>query len=311
MNESAVTNQSTGILKTAKVPENLGDVTDTIVDSFLSIWARFLEHTPYILASIIILILTWIIAKIGLNIARRSLRHSKLRGSLKDLFLRFISFGIWTLGISFSAMLLFPGLTAANALGALGLLSIAIGLAFKDIFENFFAGILLLWQFPFENGDYIECEGLMGYVEKIQIRDTLIRKVTGELAIVPNSFLFKNPVDVLTNKIHRRITLTTRIAFDEDVTAVIEVITRAIADCETVIHDMPLQVWPSQFGASSIDIETTWWTHAKPIDIRRSTGEVITIIKKALDTHGIEIPPPYQMMTFKKPLEIKNSTEEK
>jgi len=104
-------------------------------------------------------------------------------------------------------MVLFPGLTLSRALRALGLVSIAVGLAFKDIFENSFAGILLLWRFPFENGDYIECEGLEGRVEEILIRMTKIGKTTGEAVVVPNSFLFKISVNVLTDRGSRRITI--------------------------------------------------------------------------------------------------------
>ena len=82
-------------------------------------------------------------------------------------------------------------------LAGLGLGSIAIGLAFKDIFENFLAGFLILMRKPMRIGDDIECEGLSGQVEQMSIRGTFLRKRSGELILVPNSFIFKKPVKIL------------------------------------------------------------------------------------------------------------------
>ncbi len=287
------------------LPEELQGVASSVFDSFLSIWENFVGHLPYVLGAIVVVFATWVAAKISLAIAGRAMSRASMRQSLKDLLLRFISLGVWSLGVLFAAMILFPGLTPAKALGALGLVSIAVGLAFKDIFENFFAGILLLWRFPFENGDFIECEGLVGQVEEILIRMTKIRKTTGELVVVPNSFLFKNPVDVLTDRGSRRTTLPVGIAYGEDVNKAVDVITQAVADCESVNQDKPVQIWPTAFGSSSIDIDVTWWTDARPVDIRRSRGELVTAIKMALDEAGIEIPFPYRTLTFKEPLVTK------
>lgn len=100
----------------------------------------------------------------------------------------------------------------------------------------------------------------------------------------------------------RRITVPVGIACGEDVTEAVKVITQAMKERELVIHDMPVQIWPVAFGSSSIDIDVTWWAKAKPVDIRRSRGEVVTAVKKALDNAGIEIPFPYRTLTFKESL---------
>lgn len=291
------------IVSIKELPADIQGVAISVLDSFIDIWSNFIGHTPYIVGAIVVLFITWIVSISSAFIGRRALKRNKMRGSIKDLILRFITLGIWSLGLLFSAMILFPGLTPAKALGGLGLVSIAVGLAFKDIFENFFAGILLLWRFPFEKGDYIECEGIVGRVEEILIRMTSIRKDTGELVVVPNSFLFKNPVDVLTNQNSRRVRLEVGIAYDEDVNNALQVISEALTTCTSIISSRPIQIWPFSFGSSSIDIEVTWWTDAKPVDLRSSRGEVITAIKKALDDAGIEIPYPYRTLTFKEPIQ--------
>jgi len=65
------------------------------------------------------------------------------------------SIAVWIAGLMLAAVVVFPGLSPTKALGGLGLMSVAVGFAFKDSFENFFAGFVLPWRYPFENGDYI------------------------------------------------------------------------------------------------------------------------------------------------------------
>lgn len=296
--------------KSISAPKDLGEVANSIQDTLLGIWSDFVEHLPYLAGGLIILFLSWILTAAVNRTGKRLMRHSRVRQSIKDLVIRLIIIGVWVLGLLLSAMVIFPGLTPAKALGGLGLVSIAVGLAFKDIFENFFAGILILLRFPFEVGDYIECEGILGDVEEVSIRMTKIRKTTGELVVVPNSFLFKNPVNVLTNRGHRRVTVITGIAYGEDVAESVAVIESAVKDCDTVMKDRPIQVFPQAFGNSGIDIEVAWWTEPRPVDVRRSRGEVVTEIKRALDAAGIEIPFPYRTLTFKEPLVIKGKEPE-
>jgi small-conductance mechanosensitive channel len=284
------------------VPKNVEQVTSSIQDSILQVWTEFVGRVPYLIAGLLVLIFAWIAAAILTRIVQRILRRSELRGSLKKLIIRFVVIGVWLLGLLLSAMVVFPGLTPSKALGALGIASVAIGFAFKDIFENFFAGILLLWRFPFEEGDFIKCQNIMGQVEDVSIRMTKIRLVSGELVVAPNSMLFKNPVEVITDQNRRRITITTGIAYGEDLEQAVSVIDDALNNSKTVDKDREIQVFPKEFGSSSIDIEVTWWTDPMPVDVRRSRGEVITSVKKFLDDASIEIPFPYRTLTFKESL---------
>ena len=288
----------------AEENDTLAEVKSTVVDSLLSVWGDFLERLPFLVAGIGVLILTGITVWIGGMIVSKILSGRGMRSSVKELIERFITLLIWSAGIMVAAMIVFPGLTPSKALGALGLLSVAIGLAFKDIFENFFAGILILWRFPFENGDFIECEGLTGKVEDVELRMTRIRKTTGELVVVPNAFLFKNAVEVLTESPKRRIHLPVGVSYDCDLEVAQREITDAIRSCESVASDKPVEVYAQNFGGSSIDFDACWWSAPKPADQRKAKGEVVTAIKKALDAAGIEIPFPQRTLTFPEPLTL-------
>ena len=277
--------------------------------TFLEMFKSFVEHIPFLMGAIIVILLTWALGALLRAFGSRVLSNWHKRDSVKELIMRLANIVVWVFGLLLASIILFPGLTPAKALGGLGLVSIAVGLAFKDIFENFFAGILILWRFPFERGDFIECEGLVGKVEKVLLRMSYIRETNGKLTVVPNSFLFKNPVTILTNKPSRRVMLTTGVAYDVDVKNAVDVIFNAVKQCETLTAEKPVQVFPSAFGSSSIDIEVAWWTESTPFGIRKSTGEVVTAIKEALDANGIEIPFPYRTLTFKEPLPINKSPD--
>jgi len=290
-------------------PEPVSEAAETVAESLREIWGNFLAHTPYVIASMMALIVTWLAVILIHHFGRHLFRRTTSRKSLQDLFVRLLTIAVWIFGLLFAAMLLFPGLTPAKALGAVGLLSVAIGLAFKDIFENFFAGILILWRFPFEEGDVIECEGISGRVEMVDVRNTNIRRMTGELVVVPNLFLFKNPCEILTNRRKRRLSVTVGVAYHEDLAEAVAVIEKAVSSCKTVRDDEPIQIFPKGFGESSIDIEMTWWTGSTPLAIRESCGEVVAAVKRALDEAGIEIPYPYRTLTFKNPLTVQRESE--
>ncbi|SHE74112.1 Small-conductance mechanosensitive channel [Microbulbifer donghaiensis] len=290
-------------------PEAVSEAAGTVVKSFDQVWENFLAHTPYMIAALTVVIFTWVVVFLLRHFGARLFQRTTSRKSLRDLFARLLTIVIWFFGLLFAAMILFPDFTPSKALGAVGLLSVAIGLAFRDIIENFFAGIQILWNFPFEEGDVIQCEGIVGRVESVEVRNTMIRKLTGELVVVPNLFLFKNPCEILTDRVKRRISIIAGVAYHEDVSRSVGVIKKAVESCKSVRDDDPIQIFPHGFGDSSVDIEITWWTGSTPLAIRESTGEVVTAVKKALNEAGIEIPFPYRTLTFKEPLrvETKNS----
>lgn len=260
---------------------------------------------PQLLIAFVIIAATYLVAVISRSVAKRMLKRTRLRTSLKNLLQLLVSLGIWIVGLTIAAIIAFPNLTPTKILAGLGIGSVAIGFAFKDIFENFLAGIIILLRREMRIGDYIECAGLEGQVENIQVRDTHIRQTDGQLVIAPNSMLFKQPLTIRTDLDERRATIICGIAYGEDVAKARELIKEAVKGCSTVRQtSRPIQVFAREFADSSINFEVTWWTGSKPLDIRESRDEVITAVKRALDQAGIEIPFPYRTLTFSGPLTV-------
>lgn len=286
------------------VPQTGNDSVDGAVNTFTNavggLVDGFIAALPQMVIALLVLLIAAFVARLLDGVSTRVMKKARLRESLRDLFRIFVRTGVWFVAIMIAAGIIFPGFGFAQLLATAGLASIAIGFAFQDIFANFFAGILILWRFPFENGDFIEVDGLMGRVEDVEIRSTHIRKTNGELVIVPNSTIFQNKVTILTNRSYRRLELAVGIAYGEDVAEGRKVILQAIQQCDTVRKDAKPEVLATAFGASSIDFDVIWWADARPLDARRSRDQVVEAIKKALDDAGIEIPYPYRTLTFSK-----------
>ncbi len=266
-----------------------------------------IELLPQLVVALVVVALTAGLSKLATYGMQRAMARSTLRPSLKELFSLLVSIAVWITGLMIAAVILFPGLTPASILAGLGIGSVAIGFAFKDVFENFLAGILILFRPEMRIGDYIACEGIEGRVDHIAIRESHIRRTDGQLVIVPNAILFKNPVTVRTDLETRRVTVICGVAYDVDVDEARAVIRAAVEGCDSVrTEETEVQIFAQEFADSAINFEVTWWTGSKPVDVRRSRDEVVAAVKRALDAAGLEIPFPYRTLTFKEPLALQS-----
>lgn len=277
---------------------------DILTERLKAMAGEFIEHLPLIGLGVLVLIVTWVVSKVVDSILETVLRKGRMRKTLASAYRKMTSILIWLVGIVVAAGVVFPSITPAKMLTALGLGSVAVGFAFKDIFENFIAGVLILMREPFRLDDFIECDGQEGFVEEITIRDTRIRQVDGQAIVIPNAQLFKNPVTVRTYQEKRRVTVICGVAYGEDVDACRQVIHDAVAGLETVDENHDVEIFAQEFAASSINFEVTWWTGSRPLEVRQSRDKVVAAVKRALDDAGIEIPFPYRTLTFKEALPI-------
>jgi small-conductance mechanosensitive channel len=191
-----------------------------------------------------------------------------------------------------------PSLDAASVFGALGIGSVAVGFAAKDIFQNLLAGILLLVTRPFHIGDQIVSGPHEGTVEDIQIRATLLRTYDNRRVVIPNSELYTNRVVVNTAYEARRMHLTVGIGESDDIGEASAAILQAIASVERVLREPKPEVLLQSLGEFSLVLEVRYWI--KPTVMRevvQSADEVYRTIAPALRAAGIHTPfPTYQIL---------------
>jgi small conductance mechanosensitive channel len=259
----------------------------------------FVQMLPQLIIALLILFATWLVAKSAVRIADRITKHTHIREDLKQLLDTLVRLAIWVVGIVIALTVAIPSFTPASAFAGLGVGALAIGFAFQDIFENFLAGVLIMLREKMRIGDLIECEGILGKVERITLRETHIRQLSNELTIVPNSKLFKNPVKILTDEVVRRDEIMVGVGYDCDLEEAQRVIRETVEALENVNRDKPVLVAARALGASSVDFLVQWWAPTTPRDMRLTRSEVVIAVKNALDGAGIEMPYPYVTNTYK------------
>jgi small-conductance mechanosensitive channel len=196
-------------------------------------------------------------------------------------------------------MIVVPSVTPAQFIAGLGLTSVAICFAFKDVFENFLAGVIILGRDKMQIGDVIECEGVYGRIENIWIRETHVRRVDGELVIVPNAFLFQNPLRIQTDRNRIRQEMIIGVDYATDLPTAKRVLREALDGCKSIDVTLERAVQCVSFGGSSIDFQILWWTESQPADQRSSFDEVAFAVKAALDKAEITIPFPQTTLSLR------------
>ncbi|MDQ3246672.1 MAG: mechanosensitive ion channel family protein [Pseudomonadota bacterium] len=266
--------------------------------------AGFMRTLPQLAIGLAVLLITWGVTHLIRSAVARLTARTRLRPSLRALFVTLAGILVWLFGILVALAVVLPGVNAGSLIAILGFGSVAIGFAFRDIFENFLAGVLIMLRRKMRIGDVIECEGVEGRVEQTTLRETYLRRLDNELTIVPNSFLFKNPVRILTDARVRRYELTVGVAYDTDLDGLSELIAEAVAPLDGVEKGRPVEVYAAEFGDSSINFTIRWWAGSRPLDMHQSRDHVVRAIKRALDDRGIEIPFPQRVHWFPEPLQF-------
>lgn len=259
----------------------------------------FFKSLPALIIAIVILVLALVAGRVVRAIVTAGMKRARVRSALITLAQNLISIVAWIIGLAIAALVVFPSVSPGNMVAGLGLTSVALGFAFKDVFSNFMAGVVILGRKKLRIGDVIECEDVYGRVEDILIRETHVREPDGELVIVPNSYLFDNPVVIQTDRGLKRQELVVGVDYDTDMREAKSVLMEALKSCDTVNQNEPTQVQCVSFGGSSIDFKLFWWANSRPADQRETYDEVAFAVKDALDEAGITIPVPQSTVSFR------------
>lgn len=218
--------------------------------------------------------------------------HHSGRPDLAALLAGFARWSIIALGLLVVATIVFPSVRPADVLATLGIGSIAIGFAFKDILQNWLAGLLILLRQPFRQGDQIVVGKHEGTVERIEARATLIRTYDGKRVIIPNSSVYTESVTVNTAFGQRRSEYDVGIGYGDDVRKACEVIRIVLKALPGVAPDPVPEAIPWELAGSTINIRVRWWTEPHQADVVHARGEVIYAVREALGQAGIDLPFP-------------------
>jgi small-conductance mechanosensitive channel len=173
-----------------------------------------------------------------------------------------------------------------------------VGFAFRDVLQNFLAGILILLTEPFQVDDQIIVGDYEGTVERIDIRATLIKTYDSRRVVMPNATLFTDSVLVNTAFAKRRSDYDIGIGYGDDVDEACRLILEAIETVPEVCREPAPSVRIWELAPAAINIRARWWTDSRRSDVVLLKSKVIVAIVKKLSQHGIDMPFPTQMVLF-------------
>lgn len=288
--------QKAGEATTSKVIEKATQYKDvyTTVNEMVH---HFWERLPYLLIAVTVFLIFWLFSKIFKFFVVKTLSgRAKRKQNLVLVLNRIGSTFIVFIGFMIALVIAIPGFTPAQLISALGIGSVAIGFAFKDVFQNLLSGILILLSEPFRIGDEIVSGTFTGVVEDIQIRATYIRTGDGRRIVIPNANLFTNPVTVNTAFVKRLCSFEVGISYDANIPQAKQVILDVIDEVRTIQSQPAPSVQVKSLGDFAIILGVSWWVDVKEVGMGVSIDEVQILVKDALSQNGISIPYPIQQL---------------
>ena len=285
---------SLGFQETA-VPSRSFD-PDIVWQVFSQLFARLMAHLPYLMLGALVFVLFVIGARLIKGILITAGRRTRLDLTLADLLGRLASAVTIILGLFVAAVIIFPTFSPGDLIAGLGITSVAIGFAFKDVLQNFFAGILILWRRPFIVGDEIQVGTYEGTVEEITTRSTRVKTYDGERAVLPNGDVYTSAVLVRTAYKNRRVRLSIGIGYQDSIERARSVIREVLQETEGVLREPTPSVFVAELAPSAVNFNVFFWTNSHQASVLRVIDSATTAIKLALDEAGIDIPYPHTVV---------------
>jgi len=203
--------------------------------------------------------------------------------------------GIFIIVVAFFMVLSEVGLDITPLLAGAGVAGIAIGFAAQNTIRDFLAGLTIMIEDQYNVGDVVKVADVVGIVEGLNIRRTLLRDLDGILHVVPNG-----EIRVSSNytRSWARAHLNISVAYKEDLDRVMSIIRKIWEEMAEepkwepqLISKTPWLLRVNEFGDSGIIIKVVGET--QPMAQWNVMGELRRRIKRVFDEEGIEIPWPH------------------
>ncbi len=264
----------------------------------LVLWRDVIRSLPFFAFGLLVLSLSvgaGVMASRGVGaLLRRRIRANLLRNAIAR------GAGVFVFLFGTYIVLRVSGLTqlALTVVGGTGLIGLAVGIAFRDITENFLASIFLSMQRPFETGDLVEVTGVTGYVQQLNVRTTILMTLDGNLVQIPNASVYKSNLRNFTTNANRREDFVIGIGYDDSINEAQEVARKVLADHPAVLNDPEPSVLADSLGTSTVNLRVYFWLNGREHSWLKVRSSVIRLVKFAFQQHGISMPDEAREVVF-------------
>lgn len=255
-----------------------------------------LSYAVNIVAAIAIVIIGMIVARVVSNTINRVMVARQIDATVADFLSALVRYGI--IAFTLIAALGRVGVQTASVIAVLGAAGLAVGLALQGSLSNLAAGVLLVMFRPFRAGEYVDLGGVAGTVLNVQIFSTTMRTVDGKIVVIPNGKIIAGNIINFSREPVRRNEFIIGVAYDSDIDQVKQILTDIIQSDERILKDREMTVRLNELGASSINFVVRVWSNSS--DLQSVYWDVLELIKREFDAHGISFPYPQMDVNFKR-----------
>ncbi len=273
-----------------------------ILDKLNNYYHSLLKMLPRIGLALVVLIGGILIANWLTSIIRKKIKSTSkdplMSGFLGKAIKLILIIIIFLLTLNIAGLSGIAGALLATA----GASAFIIGFAFKDIAENFLAGIILAFNRPFHIDDTVQIEDVFGKVKAMEFRYTKITTFDGRSVYIPNSDVLTKPVFNYTEDGFFRTDFIVGIAYENDIEEAKKVINSCFKNHENVVDDDDHVsfVVEDELAASTVNLKAYFWVHTK--DFRRNMlqvrGNLMKDVKVALEKNGFNLPADIRELKF-------------
>ena len=273
------------------------DIPGETANKLAQLFELMISKIPLWIAAFIILILTFVAAKIARTIVENKMAEKGIEEEHKEVQIlggRMTYTVILTLGITIALKIAGIDLTTIIAAVAFG-----IGFALKDMIMNFLAGVMILVGRHFTIGDFIRIGGTLGRVVEIQSRVTILQAIDGTKVIVPNAEMFTKQVTSLTGNPFRRIDILIRVEYRSNIENILKIATHVLKTSKGVLLEPKPAVLIYEFGEGTVTIKLRAWVNSRGGWLKIKS-EIMLNLKREFHKHDIAIPFPLRNIIYDK-----------
>ncbi|HVI60040.1 MAG TPA: mechanosensitive ion channel domain-containing protein [Luteimonas sp.] len=272
------------------------EVDDSLGSHFASAWSQVVARlagvaakAPLLLvALVIVLFAAWLGGVLSRNLGLLRLRTDN--PYMDGLFRRTIRVLVTLVGVVLALNLLGLSSLMGAVLGSAGVVGLALGFAFKDIAENYIAGVLLSVRKPFSPGEQIRIDAYEGKVVALTSRATILMTMDGNQLQLPNALVFKSVLLNFSQNPKRRFDFRATIDGSHSIRQAQTLALEAYAGIDGVLDD-PAPSWTVvQNAPTGIELQFFGWVDQRASDLGKVRSEAIRLTKAAYARAGIQSP---------------------
>ncbi len=266
------------------------DQTWDLLVSKIATWLRdTILVMPNLLLALVVMVLFWFVARGTRDVVLRLLRRISQNPQVNELLAQTFYVVLITAGLFCSLGIIGLDRAVTSLLAGAGIVGLALSLAFQGIASNFIAGIYLSVQRPFQTGNLIETNGILGTVEHVSLLWTEIRSPQGQVVLLPNKKVFEDVITNFTTSGKRRVDLKLKVAYEVDLAKARQVASVALSNAP--FRDGDIDVFYQEPGDSAIDLVVGFWIKTTTLaDYQAARGAAIERLKIAFDREGMPLP---------------------